>query len=233
MFSKQLVGLVGLGLFAVACSSAPAGDATDSATGAASSGCEATSKTACTPAPGSQLRTGIADLLRFSIKSDLAKNGVEPADADIKFVFKTMLIQNEHISIAAKIMKGDGTTNFDMTGTKFEGRPNTVQSLLEVESGSEFSHAIGISLEQKQFACNFVEAHFDGQAPGMYQGDMKADCDASKKVDDACFVGYSHGASQCNTTAGGDDAKFDKCLAKVKSDVAGCCVDGSAACLDL
>jgi hypothetical protein len=234
MIAKKIVGSVGLGLslLAAACSGGTH-DATDSSEGAATaSSCRDTSPTPCTPAVGSDLRKGIADLLRFSLSGDLSKNGVEPGDADVKFVFKTMLIQQSHIYAAATIMRGDGTTPFDLTGTKLAGKSNTVQSLMEVESGSEFSHQIGIGLDPKAFACDFVNANFDVQAPQIYQGNMKSDCAAlggSKSVDDACAVSYSQAAGACNDLSGGDDAKFDACLVPVKAHLQSCCDDGGSA----
>jgi hypothetical protein len=176
--------VLGLGLAVLVGCGGSGGDDTESGDGALSapaasaSTCKAESHTACTPQ--GQLRSSIADLLRFSISDDLAKNGVSPKDSDVKFVFKTLLIENSHIYAAATIMRGDDVTAFDLTGTKFAGKPNTVQSLMEVESGSEFTHAIGIGLDPAKFACAFKSNNFDGQAPGMYPGkDMLNDCKAN------------------------------------------------------
>jgi hypothetical protein len=178
---RKLAGCVFGLVFVFAAGCGQSDEATGEGAGSAlSSGqCTEQSTTPCTPAVGTPLRSSIADLLRFSISGDLSKNGVAPGDNDVKFVFKTLLIENAHIYAAATIMRGDGTTPFDMTGTKFAGKPNTVQSLMEVESGSEFTHQIGIGLDTKKFACAFVEARFDGEAPGMYPGDMRADCAAN------------------------------------------------------
>ena len=47
-------------------------------------------------------------------------------------------------------------------------------------------------------------------------------------IDDACFVGYSHGAGDCNTRVGNDDAAYAKCLAPIKDELAACCANGGS-----
>jgi hypothetical protein len=51
---------------------------------------------------------------------------------------------------------------------------------------------------------------------------------AQKKVDDQCFVSFTHAAGQCNTSAGNDDAAFDKCLAPVRANLKSCCANGGS-----
>jgi hypothetical protein len=182
MFEKMaLCGFAMLGVLLVGCgdSSAETGEDQNVTTGAFSI-CRPDASSPCTPAPGSDLRKEISDLLRSSISADLETDGVAPKDGAVKFVFKHLLVQNSHAYVSATIVRADGRTNFDLTGTKYDGKPSTVQALLDLESGSEFTHQIGIGLEPKHFACAFVNHDFEFQAPGAYPGaNMGRDCRAN------------------------------------------------------
>lgn len=54
----------------------------------------------------------------------------------------------------------------------------------------------------------------------------------TEKADDSCFTEYSHSASECNDSAGDDEAAFTSCLANVKKALILCCKNrgGSAKC---
>jgi hypothetical protein len=127
MKTKKWVTAVALAIgssLVVGCGGSDSGQTGDdqNVTAGAFVGCTAEQATACTPDVGSDLRKGISDLLRYSIMEDLKRNGVPPNPNDVKFVFKTLRIQTSHIYAAATIMRADGTTNYDFSGTPSEGK---------------------------------------------------------------------------------------------------------------
>jgi hypothetical protein len=131
---------------------------------------------------------------------------------------------------------GDGADTNGGAGNEMNAtKPSPTKSAVDTKCFVDYSHAAG--------RCNTSagddDAAFD-KCLAPVKADLAACCknggsascagDATKSadVDTKCFVAYSHAAGRCNTSAGDDDAAFDKCLTPVKADLAACCKNGGS-----
>lgn len=151
-----------LSLAGLACSSSSTEEDTDAQeSNATASPCTSIdSPFACTPAPGSPLRKQISNHLRGLVREDLTRYGRAPSDAEIVFVYDTLLVQRGVFIAAARIVGADQVTPFDFRGTQYErqaGFQNSVKAVVNLRESFEFFHDIGEGNDFRRSACSFVE----------------------------------------------------------------------------
>jgi hypothetical protein len=151
MVAASAISVVVAGCGASNDSEQPGGDETTEGelAGAGSASCAATSATPCTPS--GELRKFITDVFRLGVHTELANGGARVDERDIVFVYDVFKLQEEHVFVSAriqssKIMSRDGK-KLVLPGSRYDGMPNIVHGLLEIESGSNTTTLIGEPLE--------------------------------------------------------------------------------------
>jgi hypothetical protein len=111
---------------------------------------------------------------------------------------------------AQMLVDGDCSVKFSQAG------------LLCSNSAGKDDAAFGACLDLQRLALKQCCVERRG-SPSCAKDAETAPTRAQNTVDGQCFVDYVHAAGRCNTTAGNDDAAFNKCLAPVKADLKTCC----------